>query len=81
MFSKYLCISLFFFGIIVALKDVCLTTMGKKVKVKIKAKYLAKIKKPEDREEKVIETSPSFEIEFRDKVKIKLFQPVESFEY
>ncbi len=53
----------------------------KKVKVKVKAKYLAKIKQPEDREEKVMETSPSFEIEFRDKVKIKLFQPVESFEY
>jgi hypothetical protein len=51
------------------------------MKVKLKVKYLAKIKKPEVREEKVIETSPSFQIRYCENIKIKLFQPVEFFEY
>jgi hypothetical protein len=58
-----------------------LNEMGKTMKLKVKAKLLAKIKKPEMCEEKVIETSQSFQIKYCENIKIKLFQPVEFFEY
>jgi hypothetical protein len=56
--------------------------MGKTMKVKVKAKFLAKIKKPEElTEETVIETSQSFQIKYCENAKIILFQPVEAFDY
>jgi hypothetical protein len=58
-----------------------LNELGKTMKVKVKAKFLAKIKKPELTEEKVIETAQSFQIKYCENAKITLFQPVEAFDY
>ncbi len=54
------------------------------MKVKLKVKYLAKIKKPDEVVElieKALETSPSYQIQYCENIKIKLFQSVESFDY
>ena len=59
-----------------------LSKIGVKMKVKLKVKYLAKIKRPEEAEtieqQKIV---TSYQKSLPEESKIKFFQPIQLFEY
>jgi hypothetical protein len=67
---------------LVLLSIIYLSIIGVKMKVKLKIKYLAKIKRPEEAEtleqHKVI---TSYQKSLPEESKIKFFQPIQLFEY
>lgn len=74
LLNKGICIVWYLYG--------CLINMGVMMKVKIKAKYMAKIKKPtEVNEEQELSSIPSYKVYNTENSKIKLYLPIESFEY